>query len=340
MTVSATRLAALADAAVPGLRPVRVEAIVERVGDRFHVAIVEDDAGRGWIVRLPADAVAAAQQDASAAILPALAGRLPFAVPVPEGFAALPDGRRAMVYPLISGHLIDNTLLPAGPGLAVSIGHALAALHDIDPRLVDEHALPSYDAGECRHRWATDVDRGAQTGLVPAPLLARWERMLDDVSWWRFAPATVHGYLAPTHLLAEFDSDDAASGAVAALLSWEDVKVADPAEDLASFARSAPPEALDTVFRAYAARRGTPPDPHLLARAGLLGELRLLTRLLWANAVHDDAAVEHARGALSRLAALVGDEERAHRRGEPLPVAYEEAPVPQDWYSSAPRPDA
>ena len=65
--------------------------------------------------------------------------------------------------------------------------------------------MPVYDAETCRTRHLADLDRGAATGHVPTALLSRWERALEDVTAWRFAPTPVHGdltgrYRALAHL--------------------------------------------------------------------------------------------------------------------------------------------
>lgn len=338
MKITPLRLAALADAAVPGLVPIGIHVVAENVGDRFHVGFVIDDQERAWVVRVPGDPVSAALQDASIPFIEEVADRLPFDVPAPAGVAALGDGRRAMVYPYLHGRIVDFALLPAGPGIATGIGAAIAALHDVPVDALDETGVPVYDAEECRHRHVSDVDRGARTGLVPAELLTRWERTLDDVSWWRFATVPVHGYLSNAHLLADFPTEDTSSGRVSALVSWEGAKIGDPAEDLASLARSAPPEAVDTVFGAYAEYRREPVDPHLRERARLLGELRVLSRLLAAHNRGDEAAVSHVVRTMHRLVQVIAEDgpisgAREEARGA-LPVVFEDEPADEDWYSS------
>ena len=70
---------------------------------------------------------------------------------------------------------------------------------------------------------------------MPTALLVRWERQLEDVSLWRFAPTPTHGDLTGDQVLAVFDDeDDAATGRIRALTGWEDAKVADPADDFAA----------------------------------------------------------------------------------------------------------
>ncbi|WP_226345129.1 phosphotransferase [Agilicoccus flavus] len=330
-------LAALAAAAVPGLRPVAVEEVADRVGERFRVAFVEDHEGRRWVVRLPGDAVAAALQDESADLLHLLAPRLPFAVPEPQGAVSLRDGRRAVVYPLIPGDPVSFAALPPGPGPATHLGRAVAAVHDIDRRLYEEADVPDYDATQLRTRRQVDVDRGAATGLVPTGLLNRWERMLDDVSWWRFAPTAVHGRLEESHVLFRFDDpDDASRCAVVGVTSWEGAHVGDPAEDLAEVFTKADPEAFASVLRAYGDARSEPADAHLVDRCRLLGELRLLSDLLAARNLGDRRHVTAATASLRALDDLVSapgtSGNRAHTVADRLPLDFDSSPAQESWY--------
>lgn len=339
VTRHALTLAALVDAAVPGAHPARVEEVVERVGERFRVGFVEDEQGRRWAVRLPADAVAAALQDQSLALLQLLASRLPADVPRPAGSAALRDGRRAIVYPLIPGRVLSFEALPAGPGLATALGEAIAAVHNLDPAVYEEAGMPSYDAEDCRRRRQSDVDLGAQTGLVPTGLLSRWETMLDDVAWWRFSTRPVHGRLDAEHVLIGFsDRSDASTARILALTSWEYAQVGDPAEDLASVLALAAPEAAETVLDAYARSLHEAPDSALRHRATLLHELRLLSDLLTARRLDDRKALTLATETLRRLDDEVGDEDIVGNRSgtaiDTVPLEFTSEPAPADLYSA------
>lgn len=337
MSTTPAVLAALADAAVQGLVPERVQGALERVGNRHHVAFIEDTRGRHWVVRLPIDAVCAARQDASVALLETLPPHLPFDVPKPRGFAALPDGRRAMVYPFIPGSLLDFAVLPPEPGLTSDIGRALAALHDLDPHLIEESGLPVYEAQECRRRLQGEVERGAHTGLVPQGLLRRWERVLDNESWWDFDPCVVHGYVGNRHVLATFEhAQEASQVRFSALLGWEGATVGDPGEDLASFSRAVSVQAWETLFSAYVSTRRDVVDPHLHGRAQFLGELRVLSRVLAARGRHNRDELEQAVEDLRHLNDLVRDDAPPSKGSSvaSVPVEFDTDPVDEQWYSS------
>ncbi len=294
-------LAALASAAVPGLDPVTVESVPSRPGDRFDSAIVRDTEHRHWVVRAPRSETAAAALDGVVALLALLTRRLSVAVPAPKGFIALKAGGRASVHPLLPGHPLDFAALPPGPGLASELGRAIAAVHNLDPALYDEAGIPAYDAESYRARRLADLDRAAATGRVPIGLLTRWEHALEDVGLWRFATTPTHGALSGDHVLAVFDGDDASTGRVRGLLAWEDAEVGDPGADFARLVHEATPEAVDAVYEGYAHSRVERPDPNLLVRARLHGELSLLRELMDALARRDEAGVEELTGRLRRL---------------------------------------
>lgn len=304
-------LAALASAAVPGLDPASVEALPSEPGQLFDVAFVQDSQHRRWVVRAPRTQAAGAQMDVTVALLGLLARRLPFSVPTPKGFAALKEGGRAAIYPYLPGQNIDFAALPPGPGLAAELGRAIAALHNADHALFDEAGLPAYDADTYRTRRLSELDRAAATGHVPTGLLNRWERTLEDVSIWRFAPTPTHGDLTGDQVLVVFDDeDDAATGRIKALTGWEDAKVADPADDFAALVTQASPEAFETVLEAYAYARVERPDKHLETRARLAAEMRQLSELMAAEAAGDQVLVERHASGLRRL------DERLHAEDE------------------------
>ena len=297
-------LAALASAAVRGLDPVRVRQPEVPAVD-FDVAVVEDTQRRRWVVRAPRKAAAGAAMESEVRLLAALADRersgIPFAVPVVAGSVALPEGGRAVVYPFLDGVPLHPGELQPGPGLAAALGRALAALHDAPHSVVEDAGLPVYEAGEYRERRLAELDRAASTGHVPARLLARWEKVLEDVGRWRFHPAVIHGDLVAEHVLV----DDAT---VVGILDWPEAKVADPADDLAWVAVGADTAALDSVLEAYAVTRREQPDRHLHVRARLAGELALTRWLLHGVTTDDDAVVQDAVQMLRDLDTDVGEE--------------------------------
>ncbi|GAB2699927.1 phosphotransferase [Thalassiella azotivora] len=295
-------LAALASAAVRDLDPVGTRA-AEATADDVDEAVVADARGRVWTVRAPRNAAAGALLESELGVLGALADEratLPFAVPEPAGTVALDEGGRAVVHPHLGGTPLHPGVLQPGRGLAARLGTALAAVHDVPREVLEDAGLPSYGADEYRQRRISELDRAAQTGHVPAPLLSRWEKALEDVGRWRFQPCVVHGDLVAEHVLVQGVD-------VVGVLGWAEARVADPADDLAWLAVGADEEALDSVLEAYAVGRADQPDRHLPVRARLAGELALARWLLHGVRGDDAKVVDDATQMLRDLAEDVGD---------------------------------
>ncbi|MGB3829569.1 MAG: phosphotransferase [Ornithinimicrobium sp.] len=289
-------LAGIACAAVPGMQPVSVQEVSrsareEAVG--HQTAIVEDSTGRTWVVRVPLSTVAGAELERNEALVAQLGKHLPFKVPAATGFASLgPDQGRAAVYPYVEGSALNLHRLPPGPGLASAVGRAIAAVHNISSGVFEDYGVPVFDAARHRDRCVSELDRAAATGLVPTGLLARWEEALDAASLWRFAATPVHGSLNGWAFLVAFTDDDAGTGRVVALTHWDHAMVGDPAQDFAILADQLTPPALDSVLESYSLARSTRPDPHLVHRAKLAAEMRLIKGLAQAASAGEDALVQ------------------------------------------------
>jgi macrolide phosphotransferase len=292
-------LAALATAAVRGLEPVHTSRL-EASADDVDSAVIEDNLRRRWVVRAPRNAAAGVRLDQESDLIEQLMSWLPFALPRAEGSALLPTGGRAIVHRQMPGHPIRPPELVHRPGLAIAYGRAVAAIHDLPVRLVEEAGLPVYSAEEYRFRRLAELDRAAATGQVPNRLLARWEQAVEEVGAWRFVPSCVHGDLAGDNVLVEAD-------AVTGIIEWSETRVADPADDLAWLAIGTTEPALDGVLAAYTAARREPPDPSLRRRARLSGEFALARWLLHGVNTDDPAIVEDAVQMLADLDASVSD---------------------------------
>ncbi len=311
MTRSTLFLAALASSAVPGLDPVSVEGVATRPDGLFEVAYVQDSQDRLWVVKAPRTPAAGAMLDDVTILCRLLGRRLDIAVPMFRGHAPVPEGR-AVVYLRVPGRPLDFAGLAPGP-LAAELGRTLAHVHNLEHLLYEEAGRPTYDAEAHRHRRLSDLDRAAATGHVPAGLLTRWERILEDVSLWRFAPATVHGSFIGDNVLASFDDDeDDTTGHVRGVLSWEQSRIGDPADDFAALVSLAPPATLDSVLEAYAQSRVERPDVNLVHRARLAAEMAPLATLLHALASGLLPLVESTADDLRALDGRVEEDDRRH----------------------------
>lgn len=296
-------LAALATAAVPGMRPVSVAAIrTGEDGPQHQSALIEDVTGRTWLIRSPLGAAAGAELERNGDLVRQLGRHLPFRVPAAAGYADLGADGRAVVYPYVEGLALNLRHLPVGPGLASAVGRAIAAVHNMPRELFEEFAVPVFDADQVRARKLSELDRAAETGHVPNGLLARWEQALDAVPLWRFATVPTHGTLDGSSFLVAFaDDTDAASGRVVALTGWERAAVGDPAEDFARLVELANPRAVDSAFESYSLARSQRPDGYLLHRARLASEMRLLHGLAAAVASGAEAFVRRRADELRKL---------------------------------------
>jgi aminoglycoside phosphotransferase (APT) family kinase protein len=107
-----------------------------------------------------------------------------------------------------------------------------------------------------------------------------WRRFLTDPRMQRYSPAVRHGDFWYGNLLAGPD------GAVTAVLDWEAVAVADPAQDLA-LARHLGPSLAKAVLDAYQAHGGAW-DDQVAFRLERHWELRELTGIPLAAAAGDE----------------------------------------------------
>jgi aminoglycoside phosphotransferase (APT) family kinase protein len=296
---SSLALAALACAAVRGLEPVSTRRLDGGVDD-VDVAVVHDNLKRQWIVRAPRSSAAGVRMEQESQLIEQLTSWLPFALPQIEGTASLADGGRAVVHRQLGGEPLRPQALLHRPGLVGAFGRAIAAIHDLPVRLVEEAGLPVYGAEEYRFRRLAEIDRAAGTGHVPARLLSRWERAVEEVGCWRFVPCCVHGDLVGENVLVEGDE-------VVGVLEWSETRVGDPADDLAWLGVGTAQAVLDPVVAAYSAARRELPDRDLRRRARLAGELNVARWLLHGVSTGDPDVVADAVQMLEDLDASVAD---------------------------------
>ncbi|MDR2254218.1 MAG: phosphotransferase, partial [Bifidobacteriaceae bacterium] len=310
-------LAALATAAVPGLDLVATR--LDQLGADFAFAEVDDASGRTWIVRMPLHDAAEAGQEAELTLLKALAGAssggaLPFEVPRPRGSASFDGGGVGIVYPRLPGVPVVMELMPAGPGIAESLGRAIAAFHQLPPAVVTEAGMPALTPSLYRHRLMAEVADAVRTGHVSERLHNRWREQLERDDWWVFTPVPIHGDMAPEHLLHHSDR-------ISAMADFASVQVSDPAEDLAQILAPLPPDLAGTIVGAYRARRSDLEDPHLEDRAAFLGEIAIIRWLQHGLALGDEEIVRDARHMLADLDRAVREELEAKERAAAVEAA-------------------
>jgi macrolide phosphotransferase len=309
-------LAAVATAAVPGLTPTAVSSAPDDPAD-FDSALLLDSEGKRWRVRSPRHAEASARLETEFMVLrafvPAIRAELPFLMPTVAGTV-----RQGELSTFVYSHLAGATrsieeLSNGSAALAREIGAALAAIHDLPRSLVSNADLPSYTPNEFRQRRLNELDQAATTGKIPPLLLRRWEHAMEDVSLWRFNPCVVHGDVHEDNLLVEGDR-------VTAVTGWTDLRIGDPADDMAWLVASNEQAFVDAVQHHYTASRRDAPDAHLLRRAALSAEFALAQYLVKGLAAGNQDMIREAESMLTALA-----EDVAEYGGQPISVE----PLPQ-----------
>lgn len=265
------------------------------------------------------------------AFAPGIRAELPFLMPTVAGTV-----RQGALSTFVYSHLAGTTRsveeLTAGPeGLAREVGAALAAIHDLPRALVSNADLPSYTPNEFRQRRLNELDQAATTGKIPPVLLRRWEHALEDVSLWRFNPCVVHGDLHEDNILIDGER-------VTAVTGWTDLRIGDPADDMAWLVASNEQGFVDAVLRHYTSSRRDAPDAHLLRRAALSAEFALAQYLVKGLAAGDQTMIGEAEEMLASLADDIAEHGGQPISVEPLPQAVPAVhvePVPQVEPASA-----
>ena len=295
MARSHLTLAALATAAVEGLDAHQVASYSTGSNGDFDSAIITGTDGRHCIVRVPTSEKAEAEQMAELRALHALSvgvrGRFPFEVTRFVG--QTPVGTtRAVVTEFVYGSKVRLGSIPAGEGLATSIGRAIAAIHTLPTSFIVDAGLPVLTPAESVRAATTVMDRASSTNLVPAALQRRWEQAAEDSALWQFVPTVVNGSLTADSLLV---SESEVSG----VIGWQGLSVDDPARDL-FWLMGAAPGVSDSALDAYQLARGSS-DRQIAQRARLYAELELAKWLLHGTQKRDKAVVDDAVAMLHGL---------------------------------------
>src|SRR5690606_35563685 len=172
----------------------------------FESALLTSVDGQYYMIRDPTSERAEAEQSADLVALRALSAgvrtRLPFTMSSFVGQTPV-GGTRAVVSEFVLGRKISISDIPAGEGLAVSIGEAIAAIHSLPTTFIAGTGLPVYSSLELLQHALATVDRAASSGLFPAALLQRWEQAMSDRELWQFAPTVINGALTADSILVD-----------------------------------------------------------------------------------------------------------------------------------------
>ena len=257
-------LAALAAEAAPELKftgylPSHTESV-----DQLEL---RTESGEEYLLRVPATASGERELALEVRILASLnpyANQLPFAIPTRIGETRDGSGYQATLFSSLGGKHPNPERL--GPGdFSRSFGAALAAIHSLPLAIVRDGGLPDFDAVAILHRKVAELDRMAATGRVPADLLNRWERAMEDVNLFRYRPTVLHGGITSSaiHLAGQ---------QVIGLSGWQNLRIGDPAEDFVWLIQGTLENTQADTLLTYRTIR-TSADENLQQRATLYSEL-------------------------------------------------------------------
>jgi aminoglycoside phosphotransferase (APT) family kinase protein len=199
--------------------------------------------GDALSIRLPRRAMAARLVEHEQAVLPALAARLPIAIPVPVRI-----GRPEFDYPWswsinpwIPGTIAAVTPFADPSREAQRLGAFMAALHATAPADAPPNPYRGHFVGR---NTDINVERAARLDWGDS-MLERWGELVD-VEPWPHEPTWIHGDLHGANLLVD-------DGEISGVIDFGDVCAGDPATDL-SIAWSLFGERDRDVFREAASR--------------------------------------------------------------------------------------
>jgi aminoglycoside phosphotransferase (APT) family kinase protein len=214
-----------------------------------------------YVFRFPRREVAVALLETEARALPAIASRLPLAVPVPI-FAGVPSAAFRWPfsgYRFLAGRTACRARLDDQQRLALAepLGRFLAALHALP--VAEMVALGVGGDSIGRLDLATRVPRALEVlDRLPEPSLGvpaqTVRELVQAAASLRVSPARVpaHGDLYVRHLLVD------EQGALCGVIDWGDLHIGNPAVDLSVAHGFLPPAARPAFLRAYGRRVPAP----------------------------------------------------------------------------------
>jgi len=283
--VSPALAAALVESQFPSLAPVRVTLMGEGWDNTAYLVNGE------WVFRFPRRTIAAPLLEAEGRVLPALAPRLPYPIPVPV-WSGRPDASYQwpfLGYRRLEGHVASDVDLDedARAALAVPPASFLRALHDVPVAEAQAWGAPADAFGRLDGARLERLARPALTDLVARGTIDAATPWLDVLeAGLAVLPldgplVVVHGDFYSRHILVDDD------GRMAGVIDFGDLHVGHPAIDVSVAWTVLPPRARDEFFAVYG---------QLDARATAAARLRALTSALAQEAYGrdvGDARIQH-----------------------------------------------
>jgi aminoglycoside phosphotransferase (APT) family kinase protein len=252
-----------------------------------------------WVFRFPRRAIAVELLRTEAALLPALAPRLPLPIPQP-GYLGEPDERYPWPfagYRMLPGDTACRARLdePRRAAAAEPLARFLRALHDVPTDFAVRHGagpdqLARLNVARRRPQLLERLQELKDKGLVAD--VGPWAQIAQDApaDWLPGGTTPVHGDFYFRHLLID------GSGAPCGVIDWGDIHLGDRAVDLAIAYSFLPPAARPAFFSVYG-----PIDADTERIARLRGLFTIVLVLLYAVDVGDGPLEREARNALGHL---------------------------------------
>jgi len=316
MSLTPLMLSALATSAVPGFHVVSAQQMSSAERDS---ALVHDVDGRAWVVELPTteeeNTRLLARVDALAAITEGLRQRMSFNVPRVAGTTDV-QGKTLVVQEYLPGFSPRPKNIT--PAMAVSVGAALAQVHELPTSAVLEHHREAHSSLDELRDAAGIVDKAAASGVLPQSLLRRWETACEDRGLWQFDSTVIHGRMQLGRFLFEGET-------VVGVTGWRMFHIGDPAKDLAWLTTPASAAFAQGVITSYRSARPSI-DRWFLQRARFWAELDIARWLVHGLEHSDDAVISDATEMLQALNDRVaGDMDSAITQ----PISQQKHPLAQ-----------
>lgn len=231
----------------------RSSVVLNELGLDFRVAIVREERGTPWVLRIPRRDDVMARADVEGRLLRFVAPQLDVAVPD---------------WQIHTPELIAYPLLPGTPGLELSsqgepvwhadvssnafartLGDLLAQLHTTDAQQARATGIDVRSPAEVRQAWRDDMATVAAEFQIAPDLAERWDAWLRDDTYWPDHSVVTHGEIYPGHTLVE-END------ITAVIDWTTAEVGDPARDFVFHHATASPAAFDLTLQRYVAGGG------------------------------------------------------------------------------------
>ncbi len=253
---------------------------LHKVGDGFGSSVLEVEAGGAFMFRLGRHAASAHGYEREWRLLPALAPRVPLAIPCPRWYAApcknFPFG--ALGYPKIAGTSLHPRHLTAStrPRLIDGIARFLVALHAFPTFEAVSLGIPLWDAQAEARAQEADTLMLLRERLTPVEWarVAAWlQEFQRDPVMLDSQPSLIHGDLWYENVLVNQDAT-----ALEGVVDFESARVGDIAQDFATL-RYLGDDFAAAVLRAYTLAGGRP-GPNIAQRVERFWEYREFPTLL------------------------------------------------------------